>query len=218
MENDPGARSEFEALGLRNVPVTVVGEKRVVGFNRDELSRIFDLASAAARGLVDPVFFSTLDKMLEAVIRAARQVPSSHFNWTTPDRNRLLKVFCYHILADPNHVLDAISSQKYDGSFKLTYAGDSAGFGDMEMLARFGEKTRARLRQASSGLSAAELERPIQGYAGRTNGHELLGLVLSHAAHHLRQLYAMLRMIGIEPAEPLAEPEFQGIPMPKDLW
>ncbi|MEK7341666.1 MAG: DinB family protein [Candidatus Binatota bacterium] len=156
--------------------------------------------------------------MLRAVIRATRQVPPSYLTWTTPDRDRPLKVFCYHILADPNHVLDAISTGHYDGTFKLTYQEASGRYEDMEAVARFGEESRKRLKDASSMLSAAGLGRPIEGYAGQTNGHELLHLVVSHTAHHLRQLYAMLRMIGVEPAEPLKEEDFKGISMPKELW
>jgi uncharacterized damage-inducible protein DinB len=79
-------------------------------------------------------------------------------------------------------------------------------------------KKLARLRDASRKLTPEELPRPIDGYAGTVNGHELLHQVLSHTAHHLRQLYAMLRMIGVEPADPLGEGDFTGIRMPQDLW
>jgi uncharacterized damage-inducible protein DinB len=88
----------------------------------------------------------------------------------------------------------------------------------MEEVARFGEETRERVVEASKRLTAEELARPIDGYAGRTSGHELLHQVLSHTAHHLRQLYAMLRMIDVEPTAPLPVDGFRDIPMPKELW
>ncbi len=208
----------MEALGIRNVPVTVLGDKVVLGFNRDELTRLFSLPDERKRRVADAWLFETLDKVLEAVIRAALQVPASHLMWRSPDRDRPLKVFCYHILADPNHVLDAISTQHYDGSFKLTYVEASQRFRTMEEIAFFGQETRARLRDAAERLTAADLNRPIAGYAGVTNGHELLHQVLSHTAHHLRQLYEMLRIIGVEPTDRLMEEDFKGIPMPKELW
>jgi hypothetical protein len=138
--------------------------------------------------------------------------------WTTPDRDRPFKVFCYHILVDPIHVLDAIASGKYDGNFKLTYAEKAESFGSMEEVARFGEECRSRVRKAAKELSRPDLDRPIDGYAGRTDGHELFYLVLSHTGHHLRQLYAMLGMIGTEPTDPFKEEDFLGIQMPKELW
>jgi hypothetical protein len=218
VENDSAARAELAALGLRNVPVTVVGSSVVSGFNPGELAQLFNLAPGAEKKVADARLFETLDRVLEAVIRAARQVPHDALMWTTPDRDRPLKVFCYHILADPNHVLDAIGSQTYDGSFKLTYGEDAAAFKNMAAVAEYGEKTRVRLKEASVRLTAAELGRPIEGYAGRTDGHELLHQLLSHSAHHLRQLYAMLGTIGVAPKDPLTERDFHGIPMPEELW
>ena len=208
----------MRALGLCNVPVTVVGDKAIVGFNREELTRFFHLSDKKEQPLAGPWLFETFDKILAAVVRAVRQVPPDRLLWTTPDRDRPLKVFCYHILADPIHVLEAIASGKYDGAFKLTYAEAAGRFGTMEEVARFGAECRARILQASARLTAAELERPIHGYAGETNGNELLYQVLSHTAHHLRQLYEMLRMIGVNPDKPLGEDDFQGIQMPKALW
>lgn len=190
----------------------------MLGFNRDELSQLFSLPDDRKKRTADPWLFETFDKILEAVTRAALQVPASHLMWRSPDRDRPLKVFCYHILADPHHVLDAISTQRYDGSFKLLYAEAAQRFGTMGEVARFGQETRARLREASERLTAEELNRPIDGYSGQTNGHELLHQVLSHTAHHLRQLYDLLRRIGVVPDEPLQERDFEGISMPKALW
>ena len=209
---------ELKALGIRNVPVTTVGEKVVIGFNREELTRLFGLSEKSERRAADRSFFATFDKILEALIRAARQVPPGKIDWRTPDRDRTLKVFCYHIFADPNHVLEAISTQKYDGSFKLTYLESAERFRTMEEIAQFGEQTRARVADAGKRLTSTELERSIDGYAGETDGHRLLYQVLSHTAHHLRQLYAMLRMVGVEPIDPLPAEGFRGISMPKELW
>jgi uncharacterized damage-inducible protein DinB len=200
------------------VPVTVVGDKTVSGFDRHELTRLFNLSIQKEKPVAGPWLFETLDKILAAVIRATRQVPPDRLMWTTPDRNRPLKVFCYHILVDPIHVLDAIASGKYDGNFKLTYAEKAEPFHSMEDVARFGEESRARVREAAKKLGRAEFERPIDGYAGKTDGDELFYLVLSHTAHHLRQLYEMLRTIGVEPSHPLGDKDFEGISMPKELW
>ncbi|MBI4525603.1 MAG: DinB family protein [Deltaproteobacteria bacterium] len=200
------------------MPVTVVGDEIISGFNRDALARLFNLSEEKQKRLAGLWLFETFDKILAAVVRAARQVPPEQLMWHTPDRNRPLKLFCYHILADPKHVLDAISTQKYDGAFKLTYAEESERYRTMEEIAAFGNEIRARVSDASTKLSPEILGRTINGYAGIITGHELLHQVLSHTAHHLRQLYEMLRMIGIQPIEPLEEEDFQGISMPKDLW
>ncbi|TMA11814.1 MAG: glutaredoxin, partial [Deltaproteobacteria bacterium] len=53
VENDPGAMGELKALGIRNVPVTTVGEKVVVGFDREELTRLFGLSEKSERRAAD---------------------------------------------------------------------------------------------------------------------------------------------------------------------
>ena len=198
--------------------MTVVGNTAVTGFDRRELTRVFNLEQEKDKPLADTRLFERLDKIMGAVIRATRQVPAEYTNWTTPDRARPLKVFCYHILVDPIHVLDAIAGGKYDGGFKLTYNEKAALFDTLEDVARFGEQCRDRVRRAGIDLERAELDREIDGYAGKTDGHELFHLVLSHTAHHLRQLYDMLGRIGVKPSEPLAAEDFRGIPMPESLW
>jgi len=208
----------LEGLGFRIAPVTVVGDKAVLGFDRQGLTRFFEVSDRKQKPVAGPWLFQTFDKILAAVIQAVRQVPPDRLLWRTPDRDRPLKVFCYHILADPIHVLEAIATRKYDGAFKLTYGEAAERFGTMEEVARFGEECRARLKQGSQQLTVSDLDRPIEGYAGKTDGHELLDQVLSHTSHHLRQLYEMLRMIGVEPVDPLKEKDFGGIPIPTALW
>ena len=189
-----------------------------MGFNRDGLAELLKIDDRSETRRADAWLFATLDKILAAVIRATLQVPPERLSWHTPDRNRPLKVFCYHILADPNHVFDAIETQKYDGSFKFTYDDAAGRFPTIAALAQFGERTRSRLNVAAKSLTEAALDRPIDGYAGPTNGHELLHHVLSHTAHHLRQLYEMLRTIGVEPIQPLGENDLKGIRLPQSLW
>lgn len=218
MENEPEALAELTRLGFKKVPVTVVGDHAVLGFNRQELARIFNVERTTEAKRADAWLFSTLDKILAAVIRASRQVPPERLDWHTPDRSRPFKVFCYHILADPNHILDAITTQSFDGSFKLTYDKDAERFRTMKEVARFGEETRRRLVAASKQLTEELLNRPIEGYSGPTNGNELLYHVLCHSTHHLRQLYEMLRTIGVEPLQPLGEEDFKGIRLPENLW
>ena len=122
--------------------------RAIAGFDRRELTRVFNLAQQKEKPLADTRLFERLDKIMGAVIRATRQVPPEYTMWRTPDRDRPLKVFCYHILVDPIHVLDAIADGKYDGGFKLTYNEKAALFDSMEEVARFGEQCRDRVRRA----------------------------------------------------------------------
>jgi uncharacterized damage-inducible protein DinB len=189
-----------------------------VGFNRAALAHSLNLDNTRAQFVADDKFFETLDHLLEAVIRATRQVPTEHLMWRPSDRDRSLKLFCYHILADPANILESIRTRHYDGTFKFAYKEASESFKNMEEVARFGEESRTRVRQGAQTITGEELDRTIDGYSGQTNGHTLLHHVLGHTAHHLLQLYEFLRMIGLEPNDPLTEEDLKGIPKPKKLW
>lgn len=43
MKNDPQAREELMRLGYRRVPVTVVGDQAVEGFNKAKLEQLLGL-------------------------------------------------------------------------------------------------------------------------------------------------------------------------------
>src|SRR5690349_25147343 len=75
VENDPAALAELKALGIKNVPVTVVGDTAVTGFDRRELTRVFKLDEEKEKPLADTQLFARLDNIMGAVIRATRQVP-----------------------------------------------------------------------------------------------------------------------------------------------
>src|SRR5258706_10580945 len=136
-----------------------MGDQPVWASARRALPRLFHLAEQRDRPVADPSFFETLDKILAAVARATRQVPADHTMWTTPDRDRPFKVFCYHILVDPLHVLDAIASGKYDGGFKLTYGEKSEPFQSRDELRRSANACGARVPQAAEDFTEARLAR-----------------------------------------------------------
>ena len=53
---------------------------------------------------------------------------------------------------------------------------------------------------------------------GPKTAGELLDLALGHSAHHLKQLYEYMSLIGIEPESPLGQHDFEGIAVPTELF
>lgn len=58
----------------------------------------------------------------------------------------------------------------------------------------------------------------VETYYGPKTAHELLERTTWHAAQHLRQLYAFLERMGVSVDNPLGEADFEGLPMPKEVW
>ncbi len=55
-------------------------------------------------------------------------------------------------------------------------------------------------------------------HPGAAVSHEFLERTTWHVAQHLRQVYALLEIMGIIPNRPLAETAFAGLPLPKQVW
>lgn len=89
---------------------------------------------------------------------------------------------------------------------------------DGEAIAGYGERVRSRLRDWFSRAEAGVYTRVVSTYAGTQSAHELLKRTTWHAAQHLRQLYAFLEMMGIQPDRPLGDADFEGLPLPETLW
>jgi hypothetical protein len=87
---------------------------------------------------------------------------------------------------------------------------------DGAAIAQYGQKVRERLE--------AWFSRPdphadcVATNSGTQTGHDLLLRAAWHAAHHLRQLYAFLRLMGKQPLDPMGDGEFSGLPLPEDVW
>ena len=89
---------------------------------------------------------------------------------------------------------------------------------DGAAVARYGALVRGRVSGWFEGAAPSEYARTIEVYYGPQNGHDLLERTTRHAAHHLRQLYALAADLGVTPPEPLPTSDFEGLPLPASLW
>jgi hypothetical protein len=53
---------------------------------------------------------------------------------------------------------------------------------------------------------------------GDKTAGEMMDLALGHSVHHLKQLYAYMGMMGVEPVAPLRAEDFAGIAVPTELF
>ncbi|GIS82630.1 MAG: hypothetical protein CM1200mP15_12620 [Dehalococcoidia bacterium] len=75
MEHDKQSMDELLARGIKSVPVTILDDKVVIGFNPQELAKLFDLS-----GDIPVADVSTMLEKYEIVLVAAaktfRQIPA----------------------------------------------------------------------------------------------------------------------------------------------
>jgi hypothetical protein len=89
---------------------------------------------------------------------------------------------------------------------------------DGPAIARYGALVRGRVSGWFEGAAPSEYARVIKVYYGPQGGHDLLERTTWHAAQHLRQLHALAADLGVTPPEPLPTSDFEGLPLPADLW
>lgn len=214
--SNPEAKAEWEALGLGTVPCAVRGEEHLEILHTDQLRAFLGLgtseAPASYRGLA-----RAMNRILEAVERAVRQVPSERLSDPTPNRGRDLRELVFNIHDRILPMADALDSGVYQWQHGDDY-GRSRRFSATEELAGFCFETRtAWLRRAGLVEDDAAHEM-VQTRRGPVTHLQLLESQAFHAAQHLRQIYVFMRQIGIAPSGELTAAEMAPITLGEQVF
>jgi uncharacterized damage-inducible protein DinB len=203
--------------GIKAVPVTISGDEVVIGFNPKELARVFGLNPEVAQ--VDlPTMVDKYQTVLVAACRAARQIPPERAEWESPERQRTIRQFTFHLVDRPERALNAYHVRRYtneDRGREVDHVIGPAGF---EEIARYGEGVLEQVKSALTSGSDLDLGRVLDTYMGNKTAGELFDLALGHSVHHLKQLYEYMSLMDIEPVDPLGQEDFEGIAVPTELF
>lgn len=192
----------------------VVGDRAVHGWNPQGVAELVGVSYDDQRRLSLDELTGRLDGILVAALRAIRQVPDDQLPLKTPGRDRTVHQLGYHIFRVAQSYADAreqgfLSDQWFDEK-------PPAELGNAAQLAIHGETVRQRLAAWLQGDDVFAGE--VNTYYGAQAAAELFERTVWHTAQHLRQLYALLDMMGIEPDDPLSAEDFDGLPLPQNVW
>ncbi|MFQ5521046.1 MAG: DinB family protein [Candidatus Methylomirabilia bacterium] len=193
-----------------------MGDRVVEGWRPRAVAELVGVPYAEPEWLAPAVLFERLDKILAAAQRAIRQVPVDKLEMKSPDRDRPVRQLGYHVFRLSAAFTEGVEQNRYP--YEWLVEPIPPELSDGEAIAAYGESVRSRLRQWHAKAATAVYARPVTTYYGMQSVHELLERTAWHAAQHLRQLYAFLGMMGIEPDRPLGEEDFKGLPLPEALW
>jgi uncharacterized damage-inducible protein DinB len=208
---------ELLARGIKSVPVTIWDDHVVIGFNPTALARLFNLSDAVPVADV-PTMLAKYEIVLTAACRAFRQLPADRWDWESPERKRTLGQFCFHLSDRPDRALNAYLVGVYtneDRGREVQHVLRDVGF---EAVARNVEAVLRRVTAALSGPTGINLDKRLETYMGDKTAGEMMDLALGHSVHHLKQLYAYMGMMGLEPVAPLRAEDFAGIAVPTELF
>jgi DinB superfamily/Glutaredoxin len=216
IENDPGALEQLQALGLTTVPVVAVGDRYVAGWNPPKVAELvgFQLVERATppEQLID-----SLKMLLEASLRAVRQVPDAHLTMKSPDRDRPLRQLAHHCFRVIEVAVDADVLSEFPAVQWITN-DDIPGHTSAARIVRYGEAVQAKVLRWFAEIDPAAFDRTIDADVGPRTLSQILERTRFHAAQHLRQVYVFLDWIGIQPDQPLTEEDLKGIELPEAIW
>lgn len=213
MQNDPEAARELEALGLRVLPVTVVGARTVLGFDVPALKELFDIDGDVLPDLSASELLEKYRIVYEGAKRAVLQIPDDKLDWVTPknERSQTLRVHAYHLFDRPEVYMDAAQTG-HQCTFEMCqqYRRLGSHYRTTRDIVDYADRIMSRL-EAFLANQPHLFGKVVETYFGPKTVGELLNLALSGTAVHTKQLYHFLRAIGVEPQSPLGEKEFAGI-------
>lgn len=220
VESDPQAMAELRSLGLRSTPAVVSGDRVMTGWNPGQLAALVGIAFEERTGTPEQLL-STLRTLLEAALRAVRQVPDEKLALRSPDRDRPLRELAHHVF----HVIEVSVDADVLGIFPANTwlaPGDVPAHDSAERIARYGESVKAKFDGWYRGSEAdtARFARTIDADVGPRTLAQVLERTRLHAGQHLRQLYAFLGWCSVEPEAPLTLEDLRrmGLDLPDETF
>ena len=212
VENEPERRRDLEPFGLLRVPVTIVGERAVHGWNPRALAELVGVTYGEREPLSPPELARRLDAVLAATQRAVRQIPREHLGMKAPGRDRTVRQLGFHVF----RVSAAFADTREQGHLSEQWFEENAPaeMADGDAVARYGDGVRRRLQEFSGRPGWCDGD--VSTYYGPQTAHDFMERTTWHAAQHLRQLHVVTESLGLPPPDPL--PDFTGLPLPASLW
>jgi hypothetical protein len=214
----PEAMEDLRRLGAVLPPVVAVGERWVHGWNPRGIAALLDVRFEASAHLSTVQLIERLDRMMAAAIRAARQVPDNKLQTKSPQRDRTLLDTVAHVFHIGEIYPRALTERRCPVDWFLeetpaTVRNSTAlveyGEGVRRMLAAF-FAPRADAIAADTGV--------VESHEGPQTPTVLLERTVWHAAQHIRQVYEILAVVGIVPDRPLTASDYEGLPLPENIW
>ncbi|MEK7371660.1 MAG: DinB family protein, partial [candidate division NC10 bacterium] len=193
------------------MPAVAVGERTVHGWNPEGYAALLGVEYREAAKLSPAELAARLDRILANAERLVARLPESLMEWKPPQRDRSLRDLGFHLFRVGLAFADGMDMGTFpEGWLQEKAPGDLR---DGPAIARYGALVRGRLSGWFEGAGTREYARLIAVYYGPQSGHDLLERTTWHAAQHLRQLWALLEMLGITPERRLSDADFRGLPL-----
>ena len=218
LEDEEGFK-ELQALGVRLVPIVARGTVWANGAVFRDVAKVAGFEHAGHAMLTPEEMKDKVLMILDAAGRYLAQIPEEKLDVILPGRPRSYRQLVYHVFNIPMVYLDRVEHDT-PYTYEALKSILPADMTTKDALLEYGCGIRERFaawwdREGSS----TDFKQPGKVYYGEVSLHEVLERTGWHSGQHTRQIILMLReKLGIEPDGPLADADFAGLPVPKNVW
>ncbi len=218
LEDEEGFK-ELERLGVRLVPIVARGDAWANGAVFRDVAKVAGFEYGGHKMLSPEALKDKVLMNLDAAARYLRQIPDDKLDVVLPGRPRSYRQLVYHVFDIPKVFLDRVEHDApYTYEALLSVLPDDMA--TKQDLLDYGEGNRRRFAEWWEREGArTDFTQPGKVYYGEVTLHEVLERTGWHSGQHTRQIILMLReKLGIEPDGALGDADFEGLPMPKNVW
>jgi glutaredoxin len=215
VHNDPDARAQLTALGVRSVPIVSIGKRYTFCQSIHDVIKFLDLKTKVMDPLSPAELVAKLDLVTSANARYVRQFRPEQLREPFRNRNRTPAGLGFHVFRVAEMGMQAAQGiplmfESFDDTPPEHWSGED--------IAAWGEVVRARLLAWWAAQEDPWANFTVQTYYGRRPFHEVLERTAWHSAQHMRQVVLMLETEGIAPDGPLSAADLAGLPLPDEVW
>jgi hypothetical protein len=212
IEKDATAFEELQALGLMSVPVVVVGDAYVVGWNPTKVGELVGFEAREVATTPEQML-SSMRTVLDASLRAVAQVRPEMMTWKSPDRDRPLRQLVHHMFRNYELGVDADVLGEFPARTTWRMTRDVPTFDTPQRLVRYGEMVRAKFNAWFETVDPAAFAATIDADVGPRTLMQVMERTRLHSSFHLRQVYAFLEAGGVQPIAPVSLEEMRQMGM-----
>ena len=147
------------------------------------------------------------------------QIPENKLDEVLPGRPRSYRQLVYHVLSIPNVFLDRVEDDA-PYTYEALKSILPSEINSTGALIEFGNQVIRRLNAWwDREGNTTDFSQPGNVYYGEVTLHEVLERTGWHSGQHTRQIILLLKeKLNIDPDGLLTEDDFNGLPMPKNVW
>ena len=217
--SEPAAQQFLESKGVKSAPVTVIDDEIIIGYFPRKLIATLKLDTQVDLSGRTGWLAEKYDKILHAAIRATMQLSPDQLKSDVAWRPETLRDTIVHIMSFPelaylSHKTGSMTTEDMQACRQRLASVNSS-----DEIAEYAEGVIANIVEFLNSGDNESFDRVVPAhYGGEVTVVELLNIILSHSAHHLKQVYWFMETsLGVTPQDRATAEDMEGIFTPEAL-